>query len=156
MHPEFAAVPKQTGTVEWIGVSSGRRQPISVMNEVQCDEQGIVGDHHTKRQVSLIQLEHLHVMSNLLGGKEVEPQELRRNLLVSGVNLLALIGLEFQIGEVRLKGTKTCPPCELMEQNLGTGGYLSMVGHGGIVADVMQPGRIQLGDSVKILSSTDE
>ena len=105
------------------------------------------------RKISLIQREHLHVISRLLGGREVEPQQLRRNLLVSGINLQALIGLEFSIGQVHFRGTDTCPPCQLMEQNLGRGGYLAMVGHGGIVADVVKPGRIKIGDPIQVLRS---
>ena len=44
------------------------------------------------------------------------------------------------------------PPCSLMEENLGPGGYNTMRGHGGITAAVVQEGEVKFGDSVELLS----
>jgi MOSC domain-containing protein YiiM len=75
---------------------------------------------------------------------------LRRNIVVSGINLQALKEQQFKIGEAVLFGTGNCPPCSRMEENLGPGGYCAMRGHGGITAYVLQPGKICLGDSVTL------
>lgn len=104
----------------------------------------------SKRQVTLIQFEHLAVVASLLGRAEVDPKVLRRNLAVSGINLLALKDRRFRVGEVILAGSGTCEPCSRMEENLGPGGYQAMRGHGGITARVLEGGTIHVGDIVRI------
>lgn len=117
-------------------------------------ERGVAGDITAqgrgggKRQVSLIQAEHLRVIAELAGHEPVTPELLRRNLVVSGINLLALRSTRFRIGAALLEGTGTCDPCSKMERALGTGGYNAMRGHGGILARVIEGGPIQLGDPV--------
>jgi len=77
---------------------------------------GLEGDHKTlskrldsKRQVTLIQLEHLAVIAALAHGVATAEQ-LRRNLVVSGLNLLALKEAQFYVGEVLLEGTGCATP----------------------------------------------
>ena len=118
---------------------------------------GIEGDHiakgsSRKRQVTLIQEEHLPVVSELVNKNTVNPEFLRRNLVVGGINLLALKNEKFSIGECILEGTGLCHPCSRMEEALGTGGYNAMRGHGGITAIVISGGTITLGDSVSLLA----
>lgn len=149
----------QVGRVEWIGVAPGRRQTINVLREVEVElDSGLSGDHHatngsgpSKRQVTLIQAEHLPVVASLLGKETVDPTQLRRNIVVSGVNLLSLKSARFQIGDAILQGTGPCAPCSLMEQNLGPGGYSAMRGHGGITSVVVKAGVIRVGDNVRFL-----
>jgi MOSC domain-containing protein YiiM len=96
----------------------------------------------------LIQAEHLAVLGALLRRGPVDPTLLRRNLLVRGVNLLALKGRRFRIGDALLEGTGPCPPCSRMEEVLGPGGYNAMRGHGGLNARVIEGGVIRLGDAL--------
>ncbi len=141
------------GSVEWLGRSPGRREPIEVVERVRVEVgTGIEGDQHSrsgrgKRQVTLIQREHLATVSSLLG-REVMPEELRRNVVVSGINVWALKDRVFRVGTVLLQGTGPCAPCSRMEGNLGVGGYNAMRGHGGITARVLEAGQIALGDAV--------
>ena len=159
MNPEselarlMAAFPRP-GVVRWIGVRSERRAPLVALEEVEAVAgHGLLGDHYAsrtngKRQVTLIQQEHLVVVAQLLGNAEVLPESVRRNIVVSGINLYALRDRKFRIGEVSLEGTGTCDPCSRMEEVLGTGGYNAMRGHGGIVCRILESGTIQLGDAV--------
>lgn len=125
-----------------------------VLNEVRLlSDRGIEGDRASirtggKRQVSLLQAEHLPVIAALVGRSAVEPALLRRNLVVSGINVLALRARVFRIGEALLQGAGTCEPCSKMEQALGVGGYNAVRGHGGILARVLRGGVIRLGDEV--------
>ena len=145
----------RTGTLQWIGLSPERRSPITTVE--QADVQpgiGITGDYHaqsgrSKRQVTIIQQEHLEVMGTLLERDAVTPIEARRNLVVSGVNLIALKDQRFRIGDVVLEGTGPCAPCSRMEENLGPGGFNAMRGHGGITTIVVEGGTIQVGDTVE-------
>ena len=146
----------QTGKVEWIGIRPQKRAELDSVKNVKVDlEEGLLGDHYAKtagkRQLSLIQAEHLEAVSKILNKEGIDPRLTRRNIVVSGLNLLALNDNQFQIGEVILEMTGFCYPCSRMEENLGPGGYNAMRGHGGITAKVIQGGTIQVGDPVGLL-----
>jgi len=118
------------------------------------EDGGLVGDRgvSARRAVTLIQAEHLHVLASLLGlERPVDPQRLRRNLVVSGINLLALRRRRFRIGMVELEGVAPCAPCSKMEAELGPGGWNAMRGHGGLYASVIEGGNIAVGDTVKVI-----
>jgi MOSC domain-containing protein YiiM len=155
LHPDgtlarlLAAFPR-AGRVEWIGVRPARHAPPEAIAEILATDGGLVGDHYDggKREVTLIQAEHLGAVASLLGRKRVDPALLRRNIVVSGVNLLALKGRRFRAGGAMLEHTGSCEPCSRMEAALGEGGYNAMRGHGGITARVVERGTIRIGDAV--------
>lgn len=124
------------------------------MVEIQAADitmNGLMGDRRDspgKRALSLIQWEHLAVVASLIGKGEVDPNLLRRNIVVSGINLLGLRKARFRVGGALLQGTGLCAPCSRMEETLGTGGYTAMRGHGGITAEVVEAGAAQVGDRV--------
>jgi MOSC domain-containing protein YiiM len=91
------------------------------------------------------------VVEAILGRGKIDPSLLRRNIVVSGINLAALKYQTFQIGTAVLEGSGNCPPCSRMEENLGPGGYASMLAHGGITAVVVSEGVVSLGDTVSAL-----
>ena len=152
---EQLAIVPQVGTVTWIGVRPERDAPMRELDEVVADvDHGLVGDRYRSagsRQVTLMQAEHLPVIGALTGARTIEPELLRRNLVVSGINLLSVRKLRFAIGdEVILVGTSACAPCEKMEEALGPGGFQAMRGHGGICARIERGGRIRRGDRVRV------
>jgi MOSC domain-containing protein YiiM len=127
---------------------------------------GLVGDRSagrstsavggSRRQVTLIQAEHLTVIAALILRADIDPLALRRNLVVSGVNLLAARSLFkdqalwLRIGgEVVLEVSGPCEPCSKMEATLGDGAYNAMRGHGGITARVLIGGLLAVGDDVR-------
>ena len=156
---ELLGVIPQVGRLAWIGLRPAHRVPMQVVASAQAETgRGLIGDRYvespgTKRQVTLIQAEHLPLLAALTGRAHVPPEWLRRNLVVSGVNLLALKDRRFVIGEVLLEGTGLCHPCSRMEEVLGAGGYNSMRGHGGITARVVAGGVIRVGDAVEFMAS---
>ena len=148
-----------TGRLEWIGVRPERGRIESVTQAELAPERGLLGDHRAaqvggKRQITLIQFEHLGVIAALCGREVVSPARLRRNLAVSGINLLALHDRPFRIGSALLEGSGLCHPCSRMEEALGQGGYNAMRGHGGIAARVLEGGLVQIGDSVEAADDT--
>lgn len=152
---------KFVGRVEWIGIAAEKSGTVEPQEQIELvADAGIVGDHHfreqsrSKRQVTLIQHEHLAVVAALLGRDSVDPALLRRNIVVSGINLAALKNQLFSIGGALLQGTGDCVPCELMESNLGAGGYAAMVAHGGITTTVAQGGTVKCGDPLEFREVT--
>jgi MOSC domain-containing protein YiiM len=145
------------GRVEWIGVRPARRAPLRLLAEVLALEGGgLAGDHYGggsgSRGVTLVQAEHLSAVAALLGLDTLDPARLRRNLVVSGINLTALKGCRLRVGEAVLEGTGPCHPCSRMEEALGFGGLNAMRGHGGLNARVLRGGWIRLGDGVRVLN----
>jgi len=154
-----AALPR-VGCVEWIGVRPARRASLESVEEVELvPGVGLIGDHRAlrkpnpehARQVTLIQWEHLAAIASFLGINEVSPGLLRRNIAVSGINLLALKDRRFRIGDTEIEGTGLCPPCSRMEEIFGPGGYNALRGHGGITARVTAGGEISLGNEVVVV-----
>lgn len=146
----------QQGKVELISIRPERRAIPKVLSEVNALENvGLEGDHYAskggKRQVTLIAQEHLNAAASMMGKDSIDPLLTRRNIVTSGINLLALKGQQFQLGEAILEYTGDCHPCSRMEENFGTGGYNAMRGHGGITCRILKTGRVALGDSLKVV-----
>lgn len=147
------------GKVTWIGLRPGREQPVTeVLQAEAIPGKGLEGDRFngtvsSSRQVTFIQAEHISAMASLLKRESLSPGLLRRNIVVEGINLLALKDKPFRIGTAVFEMTGLCHPCSKMEKALGHGGYNAMRGHGGITARVVQPGTIQVGDSVSVLAT---
>ncbi|MEM7705131.1 MAG: MOSC domain-containing protein [Pseudomonadota bacterium] len=147
----------RAGEVTWLGVRSARKAPLEARQVIELDpERGLLGDHYAgrsgKRHLTLISAEHLAAVAGFLGTGPLEPGITRRNVVVSGLNLLALKGQEFELGEALLAFTDLCHPCSRMEQVLGPGGYNAMRGHGGICARVLRGGSVALGDELSVPS----
>ena len=153
---DLMAMFPRPGDLRWIGVRERPRGPVRAVESASLlTAQGIFGDHRAarrggRRQVTLLQHEHLAVIARLGGRDELDPALLRRNLVVAGVNVLALVGCRFRVGEAELEGTGPCQPCSRMEAALGPGGYNAMRGHGGITATVLSSGTVRLGDAVMV------
>lgn len=148
----FNTLP-QIGEVTWIGVRPERKACMLVATAVEAVAgRGLTGDRYRslngKRQVTLVQAEHLAAIGSLLGQGAVEPALLRRNLAIRGMNLLALKDKRFRVGTALLEYTGLCHPCSAMETTFGPGGYNAVRGHGGITARILESGIIKLGDSV--------
>ncbi len=147
----------QVGTVTWLGIRPERRGPLQELAALEAiTDRGLAGDHYqgkpgSKRQVTLIQAEHVAAVASMLHRPEIYPGLLRRNIVVQGLNLLALKDQQFKIGEALLEMTGLCHPCSRMEENLGPGGYNAMRGHGGITARIISGGLIKVTDPVQLM-----
>ncbi len=145
----------QQGTVCWIGTRPGRKQAMVALEKVEAiTQKGLAGDHFSgtagsKRQVTLIQQEHLKAIASFMQIKTVSPEMLRRNIVIQGINLLALKDKTFWVGDALLKYTGECYPCSRMEETLGSGGYNAVRGHGGITARILNGGTIALGNILR-------
>lgn len=154
----LAEVPQQ-GRVRWIGVRPQPHAPMIELDAVEARlEAGLTGDRarpgvRNARQVTLIQWEHLAVISSLMGRPEdhpILPADLRRNIVVSAINLFSLKGRRFRIGQAIFETTGWCQPCARLQDNLGPGTFQAVRGHGGITARVLQGGIIRLDDTIQV------
>ena len=147
---QMMATHAQPGRLTWIGLRPERYADINVVAAANLTEAGLSGDHGRvgKRAVTLVQAEHLPVIAALIGTETVQPETLRRNLVVAGLNLLALRKGLLRVGDAVLEIHGPCPPCSRMEKALGAGGYNAMRGHGGWYASVVSPAQISVGDTV--------
>jgi MOSC domain-containing protein YiiM len=149
-----------TATIEWIGVRPRRREPLMAVTEAEAvADLGLRGDHRmTKtpgsgRQVTFISREFVAQIEQHLGKNGLDPAVLRRNIVVSGINLNALRRQQFWFGEALFEATQLCHPCARMEAELGPGGVVAMMGYGGLCAKVLQTGQIAIGDSLRLATS---
>lgn len=152
----------RAGRLDAIFLRPGRSEPVLRPDHCQAVEAlGLSGDRSAmgrgggKRQVTLLQAEHLAVLAALLRRDHIDPADLRRNLVVSGLNLLAAKSLfpdqpmRLLLGnEVVLEITGPCEPCSKMEGILGPGAYNALRGHGGVTARVIHGGALAIGDPV--------
>lgn len=157
------------GRLEAIYLRPERRAPVLQVDSAQAlPDLGLQGDRAaakpvrrsgiSKRQVTLIQAEHLAAVAAFIQSGRVDPALLRRNLVVSGLNLLAARALfkdepmVLHLGDaVVLEITGPCEPCSRMEEILGPGGYNAMRGHGGLNARVISGGTLRVGDVIRCL-----
>ena len=161
---ELTAAQPRAGTVEAIVLRPQRGEPaIDVAEADAIVGQGLAGDRRstglahasTRREMTLIQAEHLPLIAAWTGHDRLDARVLRRNLVVAGINLLAMRSpfadqpLDWRIGsDVVIRITGPCDPCSRMEAALGAGGYNALRGHGGVTACLVRGGTIRVGDAV--------
>lgn len=157
-----------TGRVQAVLLRPARGAPMLAVDTAQAlQDRGLEGDRSAaalptragghKRQVTLLQAEHLPVIAAWLGRDALDARLLRRNLVIAGLNLVAARTLfadqplVIAIGaQVVLMATGPCDPCSKMEAALGAGAYNALRGHGGLTARVLASGTIQVGDAVRV------
>jgi len=148
------SAPMHPGRVIWMGVRPARRELVIPMESMVVEAgKGIVGDRYKTsangiRQVTLMQAEDIEAIASYMKRESINPGLLRRNIVVQGINLLAMKGKRFQIGTALFEYTGECHPCSRMEEILGVGGYNAVRGHGGITARILRSGKITLGDAI--------
>lgn len=116
---------------------------------VECDQvecvagKGIIGDRffdykeNYKGQITFFSLEVFEALCQELGVMNVNPSAVRRNVVVSGVDLNSLIGQEFEIQGVHFKGSSECSPCFWMDEAIGPGAEAFLKGQGGLRARIL-------------------
>ena len=149
-----------TGRLAGIYTAVAAGAPMEARTEVEALEGlGLAGDRYTAktgtysdrdgphRQVTLIERE---VVANVNdeNGVELTEGETRRNLVTEGVPLLHLIGQTFRIGDVVLRGIKSCPPCVYLERHTRTGVRAALENRGGLRAEVVRGGVLRIGDEI--------
>lgn len=117
---------------------------------------GLVGDRNEgdnrddpERQLTLIEAEAIEAVA-AEDGLAVTAADMRRNLVVRGVSLNDLVGREFEVGGVRVRGIKLCEPCRYLERLTGLPVIKPFVHRAGLNAEILTSGRLALGDEVRV------
>lgn len=134
---------------------------VSLVEAHAVPGQGLAGDRYYTRtgtwcyredyysQVTLIEIEAIDALRREQG-IDIEPGDSRRNLVTRGVALNSLVGCEFRVGGVLLKGERLCEPCSYLEKKTGQTGLREGMAHrGGLRAYVLTEGDIRVGDSIE-------
>jgi MOSC domain-containing protein YiiM len=161
MAPEaWTSLPSklQRGTVEAIHIHQGRSEPMVRINEATLDAGlGIRGDRYAGldipgTHITFIATEGIEAMVERTG-IPLAPKETRRNVLTRGVDLNALVGRRFRVGEAVCEGIKPCNPCDHLESLTRPGVRSGLGGQGGLRANVVKGGTVRPGDRIEELDS---
>jgi MOSC domain-containing protein YiiM len=134
--------------------------PLVEVPQIEClAGHGIRGDRfydyrdNYKGQITFFSLEVFEKLAQHFGLTNKSPGAARRNVVVSGVELNDLIGEEFSIQGVRLRGTAHCKPCYWMDQAIAPGAEEFLQGNGGLRAQILSDGVIAVGDAELVLAA---
>jgi MOSC domain-containing protein YiiM len=114
---------------------------------------GILGDRYYneqpggKTQITFLSSEVVSEMCDALGLTSLDCSTLRRNVLISGVDLNSLIGRQFRIGSVLFEGVEECKPCYWMDEAVAPGANAFLVGRGGLRCRILEDGAIACGEA---------
>jgi len=99
------------------------------------------------REVTLIESEAIEALERDFQIK-LASQDTRRNVVTKGVPLNHLVGRQFQVGEVALRGIRLCEPCSYLESLTKQGVEKGLLHRGGLRAQILKAGTIRVGDTI--------
>jgi MOSC domain-containing protein YiiM len=108
-------------------------------------------DPGSGRDVTLIESEAIEALQRDYH-VELRAVESRRNIVTQGISLNHLVGKEFRVGEVVLRGARLCEPCAHLEKMTVKGALRGLIHRGGLRAEIVKGGTIRVGDSIIVAS----
>jgi MOSC domain-containing protein YiiM len=136
------------GQVEAIRIAPEREKLPEPVDSIDVTAEGLPGDRYFGRgDITLVEAEALEAFREDTG-IELSHAEIRRQVLTSGIRLNDLLGKRFRVGELEAVGAEWCEPCAHIESLTYPGVLKGMVHRAGLRADIVQPGRIAVGDEV--------
>jgi MOSC domain-containing protein YiiM len=163
--PAPAALPPLRGTVEAIAIAATASGPMRLGEEAQAlAGRGLAGDRYAAKagtftpaggsgygyDLTLIQAEFLDELV-LPEDRRLGYAEARRNVVTRGIDLNALVGRRFRIGDVECMGQRLCEPCAHLERLTTKGILRGLIHRGGLRADILTDGRIGIGSDLETL-----
>jgi len=149
------------GIVESIHIASAAKEPTKALEQVVAiPGVGLEGDRYAKRQgtffkqpqpdleLTLIEAEAIEALRRDYN-IELDAGESRRNIVTRGVPLNHLVGKEFAVGEVRVRGIRLCEPCNHLQKLTGKPVIKGLCHRGGLRAQILTQGTIRTGDAIK-------
>jgi MOSC domain-containing protein YiiM len=145
------------GTVELIHIADVKGGPVRALETVHAlAGVGLAGDRNHRengdspgRDLTLIEAEEIEALARN-HGIQLAPGETRRNVTTRGIRLNELVGKEFWIGDVLVRGVKINEPCQYLQDLVGKPILKPLAHRAGIRADLLTDGRISVGDRVEV------
>jgi MOSC domain-containing protein YiiM len=136
------------GLVEAIRIAPEHEQLPEPVEAIEVTGEGLTGDRYYGRgDITLIEAEALEAFGEETG-IQLSHAEIRRQVLTRGIRLNDLVGKRFRVGEVEAVGAEWCEPCSHIQSLTYPGVLKGMVHRAGLRADIVQAGRISVGDPV--------
>ena len=146
-----------SGRVEQINIGPLHEVPAPVERVQAHAGKGLLGNRYyfddgaePGRALTLIAAEAIEGMA-AEHGVEITAAESRRNVLTRGIDLNALVGKRFSVGDVECVGVELCEPCKHLEGVTRPGVIKGLAHRGGLNADILTDGEIAVGDEVVAL-----
>ena len=148
------------GVVESIYIASAAMGPTTAVDAVEAiPGVGLEGDRYAlklgtfykpdpDRELTLIEAEAIDALRRDYG-VELAAGDARRNLVTRGVALNHLVGKEFTVGNVRIRGIRLCEPCSHLQKLTGKPVIKGLIHRGGLRAQILSEGTIHAGDLVR-------
>ena len=145
------------GKVVEIGITNIKGNQIQKVNKVEALKgKGLQNDrkfsenNQKKRQVTLIEIENINHFNNI-SNTNIHPVDFRRNIITENVRLNELVGKEFFVGNIKLKGHDLCRPCKYLQDKLKQNNFVKEFLHtGGLRCEILTSGEINVGDIIKL------
>jgi hypothetical protein len=152
--PAALAAPRTSGTVEALAIADAAEAPMALVEQATAragrglegdryaDGEGTFSNPHSRgHDLTLIEAEVVDELG-------VAPEVPRRNVVTRGIDLNALVGRRFLVGEVECEGQRLCEPCAHLQRLTEPRLLRALVHRGGLRADVLADGVIRVGDAV--------
>jgi len=144
------------GKVVEIGIANIKGNKIQKVDKVEALKgKGLQNDrkfsenNQKKRQVTLIEIENINHFNNI-SNTNIHPVDFRRNIITENVRLNELVGKEFFVGNIKLKGHDLCRPCKYLQDKLKQNNFVKEFLHtGGLRCEILTSGKINVGDIIK-------
>ena len=144
------------GKVVEIGITNIKGNQIQKVNKVEAlkgkglqNDRKFSEDNQKKRQVTLIEIENINHFNNI-SNTNIHPVDFRRNIITENVRLNELVGKEFFVGNIKLKGHDLCRPCKYLQDKLKQNNFVKEFLHtGGLRCEILTSGKINVGDIIK-------
>lgn len=147
----------EAGRVDSIYIATEKGAPVELVQSVRAVAgAGLEGDRYfhpsdepgdPTEEITLVEVEPLEDAPRA-HGLQVDPADMRRNIVTRGVVLRDLVGKEFTVGEVRLEGLEDNPPCRRLQKLAGKPLLKPLIENGGIRARIVEGGTIRAGDPI--------
>ena len=141
------------GSVKSIHITTAVGEEMTSVDQVRAVAgKGLEGDRYfasdkPDSQVTLIESEAIDAMAKE-SGVQIEYGDARRNIVTQGVPLNHLVGREFQVGAVTLRGIRLNEPCNHLAEMTDRKVLRALVHRGGLKAEILNDGAIRPGDTV--------
>lgn len=165
---EDSRFEKAYGKVVSIHIALTAGAPMKAVNEARAvPGKGLEGDRYFAesgtysndpglgRDVTLIEIEAVEALKRD-HGVELFPKDSRRNVVTRGAALNHLVGRDFKVGEVVLRGVRLCEPCSHLEKLSHKGVMRGLIHRGGLRAEILIGGIIRVGDTVDEVNLSNE